>query len=601
VRQARDVIVVVARPGARDPEPRAVVAVVAPEAPARDAVLGTERAVRWAWADTTAWYPRLLADGVRVERCLDLRLTHRLLRASVATASSALATGAAGAFDEPAAAPAEPGPAAPTTLFEATDGDAASDEHPGDSSAAVPAELARTPDVDACLAELAAQDAAVAGSAIAGSAVAGRLRLLVAGESAGALAAAEMRHAGLPWDADVHDEVLRSRLGPRPARGSRPPEMERLAARVRTELDAPTLNPDSLPDVLRALRRVGLPVSSTRQWELANLDHPAIAPLLEYKKLSRLHSANGWAWLDEWVVDGRFRPEYVVGGVVTGRWGSSGGGALQIPRTLRTAVRADPGWRLVVADAAQLEPRVLAGMAHDERMAAAGAGRDLYAGIVEAGVVPERALAKVGMLGALYGGTTGASASVLPRLLQAFPRATGLVEEAARAGERGEIVSTLLGRSSPRPGAAWLQVQADALDPDASDGAQSQARAQTRAWGRFTRNFVVQGTAAEWALCWIAELRRRLWAMGVDEDAPGAVRAPFVGRPHLVYFLHDELVVHCPAPFAEAVADAVVEAATAAGRLLFGSFPIEFPLAVGVATAYDTAKDTATLRRDAPR
>ena len=34
--------------------------------------------------------------------------------------------------------------------------------------------------------------------------------------------------------------------------------------------------------------------------------------------------------------------------------------------------------------------------------------------------------------------------------------------------------------------------------------------------GRFTRNFVVQGTAAEWALCWMAALRRRLL------DLPGA-------------------------------------------------------------------------------
>ena len=585
-------IVVVARPGEPGSPPdagpdadaapgrRPVVAVR--EAGAR--VLGPERAVRWAWADTRAWYPRLLADGVRVERCLDLRLTHRLLRRSASCASSDLATAPPGPFDTPS--PDEPAPASPAaqTLF-----DAVADDGTG-APAPVEQAPAGGPDLAACLAELDAQDAAVA----AGTAP-GRLRLLVAGESAGALVAAEMHHTGLPWDAAVHDEVLRGLLGERPAHGERPPEMARLASEVRAALDAPTLNPDSLPDVLRALRRVGLAVSSTRQWELEGVDHPAIAPLLAYKKLSRLHSANGWAWLDTWVPDGRFRPEYVVGGVVTGRWGSSGGGALQIPRLLRTAVRADPGWRLVVADAAQLEPRVLAGMARDERMAAAGAGRDLYGGIVEAGVVPERALAKVGMLGALYGGTTGASAAVLPRLLQAFPAAVGLVEEAARAGERGEVVSTLLGRSSPRPDEAWSRVQAEALDPDASDREQSRARAQTRSWGRFTRNFVVQGTAAEWALCWLAELRRRLWALGADAGAPGLVRPPFQGRPHLVYFLHDEVVVHAPASCADEVAAQVAGAATAAGRLLFGDFPVDFPLSVGVAPTYADAKEAARL------
>src|SRR5690606_12563410 len=28
---------------------------------------------RWVWADTKRWYPQLLAAGVRVERCVDLR------------------------------------------------------------------------------------------------------------------------------------------------------------------------------------------------------------------------------------------------------------------------------------------------------------------------------------------------------------------------------------------------------------------------------------------------------------------------------------------------------------------------------------------------
>src|SRR5690606_28091838 len=42
---------------------------------------------------------------------------------------------------------------------------------------------------------------------------AGRFRLLAAVESAGALAAAEMGHHGLPWDAKAHDAVLRELLG----------------------------------------------------------------------------------------------------------------------------------------------------------------------------------------------------------------------------------------------------------------------------------------------------------------------------------------------------------------------------------------------------
>src|SRR6185436_15745221 len=112
-----------------------------------------------------------------------------------------------------------------------------------------------------------------------------------------------------------------------------------------------------------------------------NVDHPAVRPLLEYKELYRIWVAHGWSWLDAWVRDGRFRPEYVPGGVVSGRWGARGGGALQVPKVVRRAVVAEPGWRFVVADAGQLEPRVLAAVSGDERFAAAGAAGDLYAAL----------------------------------------------------------------------------------------------------------------------------------------------------------------------------------------------------------------------------
>ncbi|ERK71145.1 hypothetical protein N136_02496, partial [Leifsonia aquatica ATCC 14665] len=385
---------------------------------------------RWVWSDTRAWYPALLAAGVRVERCVDLTLSHTILRNSALTADSALATAPVGPWDTATVLEDAPEPTH-SALFdfehESTAGDA---------------------DALSAVTEFAAQQ-----EAIAGSADPGRLRLLLAAESAGALIAAEMRFCGLPYSAERHDDLLTGLLGPRPAYG-RPAVLEELVARVRAELDAPDLNPDSPPALLKALQRAGMLVTSTSSWELRELDHPVIEPLLRYKKLSRLLTANGWTWLESWVHDGRFRPDYVPGGVVTGRWATRGGGALQLPKQVRGAVVADPGWKLVVADAAQLEPRILTGLAGDTAMAAAGRGKDLYAGIVESGAVDERAHAKVAMLGAMYGATTGESGRLMPRLTRAFPRAIRLVEEAARAGERGAIVTSRLGRSSPPPSAA---------------------------------------------------------------------------------------------------------------------------------------------------
>ncbi|TFB51324.1 bifunctional 3'-5' exonuclease/DNA polymerase [Cryobacterium tagatosivorans] len=524
---------------------------------------------RWVWDDTSRWSPALLAAGVRVRRCHDLRLCHAILRGSELTATSELARRAPGPWDR---APASPVVALPVgaTLFDlAFDaGDLAGGDEPAD---------------DDTMAEFLGQLAAVASCPEPG-----RLRLLLAAESVGALIAAEMQFAGLPWRTDVHDRLLTAELGTRVAHGTRPERLEQLARRIRGELDEQAFNLDSQQELLKALQRAGLMATSTRAWELKKLDHPVIEPLLEYKRLARLLSANGWYWMDTWIVNGRFHPEYVPGGAATGRWGASGGGPLQLPKQVRGAVVADEGWKLVVADAAQLEPRILAALSADTAMAAAGRDTDLYAGIVASGVVETRDQAKVAMLGAMYGATTGESGRLLPKLARAYPRALGLTETAARAGERGDIVTTRLGRSSPRPGESWLATQAQAYDPAASDGDERRARSQARDWGRFTRNFVVQGSAAEWALCWMAEVRKELWTLR-GAEAPGRPSA-FARTPHLVFFLHDEVIVHTPVALAGEVEQIITRAAATAGRLLFGDFPVDFLLTAATVDSYAEAK-----------
>jgi DNA polymerase-1 len=515
---------------------------------------------RWVWGDTSAWYPELLAAGVRVERCFDLRLCHAILRASALTAGSSLATAPPGEWDTRAAmaSPTRGNDGALFDLLPAVVGDAAG--HP-DS-----------------IAEYELQRAAVAGAAEPG-----RIDRLLAAESAGALIAVEMRFAGLPWSAERHDAILTGALGPRPSiDGTRPEYLQRVLDVVRDRLDSPELNPDSPVDLIKALGVAGMQVTSTRSWELKKIAHPAIEPLLEYKKLARLLAANGWSWLDEWVVDGRFRPDYVPGGTATGRWASSGGGALQLPRQIRGAVVADDGWTFVVADASQLEPRILAAMSGDRGMIAAGAAGDLYAGIVASGAVETRDQAKVAMLGAMYGATTGESGRLMPKLARAYPAAIQMVEDAARAGERGEIVTTRLGRSSPPPPPAWRSSQADGYGENATATDASRARGQARSWGRFTRNFIVQGTAAEWALCWMASVRRRLHGRAAGRWLTDSA--------HLVFFLHDEIVVHCPVDEAEGVALEVREAAAEAGRLVFGALPGAFPLTVAIVDNYEQAK-----------
>lgn len=513
----------------------------------------TSASSRWIVRSLRDVYPQLLVAGVRLRRAYDLLLCHAILR-DTASLARPIAFDEAWLRNEPTA------PRATETLF-------AFDAQPGP----------RALTVDDLLAEYAQQRAAIA------SAPDGRLALLCAAESTGALIAEEMTAAGLPWDRTQHEQILVEALGDRPLEGARPQRMAELATQIQHHLADPTLNPDSAQRLLRALHRAGILVESTSQWELREITHPVIAPLLAYKKLSRLLTANGWTWLAEWVREGRMRPVYITGGVVTGRWASAGGGALQIPRSLRPCVRADEGWALIVADVAQLEPRVLAAMSRDTAMAEAGHGVDLYKGIVRSGVVQTREEAKYAVLGAMYGATTGDSGRLAPRLRSVFPRAMALVDEAARTGERGGTVSTLLGRSSPQPDADWQRTQSQASSPEASADEERRARSRARERGRFTRNFIVQGTAAEWSLLWLAEIRHRLSALPEASVASARSGAVFSRRAHLAFFLHDEIIVHAPADQAEVAAQCVQEAADAATKRLFPGFPIDIPLDLRVA------------------
>src|SRR5579859_965283 len=552
------------------------------------AVAERERAgdVRWVWAACGDLYPALLRAGVRVQRCHDVALTEALLLARDGQQGEPASLAGAWARLRGAAAPAasaqavagRPLAAGQAALFEPAD-----PAFPGPRAA-----------LDALVAVHADQVRRIAADEHPG-----RFALLTAAESAAGLVAAEMGFYGLPWRADLHSELLTSLLGDRPLPGLRPPRLAELAARICAALGGRPVNPDSPAQLLRALAADGVRIPSTRAHVLREVDHPAAALLLEYKELARLHAAHGWSWLEEWVTGGRFHAEYVVGGVVSGRWATRGGGALQIPRVLRRAVVADPGWVLVVADAAQLEPRVLAALAGDEALAAAAGTGDLYQALADA-FGGERGNAKVALLSAMYGGAAGQARQLLAVLRHRFPLAAQYVELAARAGEEGKVVRSRLGRTCTPPSSAWRGLTAEPDDPGADE---PRAGRSVRARGRFTRNFVVQASAADWAVVFLAGLRRRLTPLSLPEgnglvpavprDAPpgaGPAAAGAPSGPRLVFFQHDEVIVHCPEELAGDVVAAVGEAAAEAGRLVFGPTPVRFPVITAVVRSYADAK-----------
>ncbi|WP_107655687.1 bifunctional 3'-5' exonuclease/DNA polymerase [Nocardia suismassiliense] len=525
------------------------------EASLVEAVRARPEVERWVWRSTAEIYRSLLAAGVRVERCYDVQAAEALLIGheegqSGQARSLAAAWARLHRLPVPADAPARAAETQPS-LFE---------------SGPVPL----PPGTDEFTALLEVYQGQLARTAKTEHPE--RMRLLVAAESAGMLVAAEMSRAGIPWRADVHRELLDKLLGERFPGGLEPRRMAELADEVSRAFGTGVrVRPDLPNDIIKAFARAGIFLSSTRKWELQQIDHPAVAPLLAYKSLYRLHTANGWSWLEQWVHDGRFRPEYQPGGTVSGRWTTNGGGALQIPKVIRQAIRADPGWTLVVADADQMEPRVLAAISRDPGlMEVAGRGDDLYAGLAARAFGGDRALAKIALLGAIYGQTSGDALTHMAELRRRYPAAVAYVDEAARAGEEGRLVRTWLGRTCPPVSAAD---QAD-LPQEEVRGYGSTAAARAR--GRFTRNFVVQGSAADWALLVLAGPRQAMTQAG--------------RRAELVFFQHDEVIVHCPVEESATVAAAIATAAENAGRIVFGPTPVRFPFTTAVVECYWDAK-----------
>ncbi|MEU7326201.1 bifunctional 3'-5' exonuclease/DNA polymerase [Streptomyces griseoviridis] len=523
---------------------------------------------RWVWRSTAEVYPRLLASGVRVERCYDLEdaetllLGHEGRHGEPRSAAAALARLRGGPVPaDPPQRSAEPG--AQSSLFEPE-----------------AVHLPLTDLVEVYAAQQRRHDA---------TAHPDRMRLLTAAESAGTLVAAEMNRSGLPWSAEVHRQVLHDLLGERYAGGGEPRRLAELADEVSAAFGR-RVRPDLPADVVKAFAQAGVKVRSTRRWEIESLDHPAVKPLLEYKKLYRIWVAHGWSWLQDWVREGRFRPEFLAGGTVTGRWVTNGGGGLQIPKVIRRAVVADPGWRLVVADADQMEPRVLAAISRDPGlMEVAGRESDLYQSVSERAFAGDRAQAKLAVLGAVYGQTSGDGLKNLAALRRRFPRAVAYVDDAARAGEEGRLVRTWLGRTCPPAAGAGGDAAEEAglpQEPSLEKGVQQErgggsgdwvpgyASSDARARGRFTRNFVVQGSAADWALLLLAALRSSCAGMAAE----------------LVFFQHDEVIVHCPEEEAETVVAAIREASELAGRLTFGRTPVRFPFTTAVVECYADAK-----------
>ncbi len=266
----------------------------------------------------------------------------------------------------------------------------------------------------------------------------------------------------------------------------------------------------------------GIDVPDTRAWRLEEFRDrsPLVAALLDWRKAERIATTYGYAWLDEHLgPDGRLRGSWTGSDGAAGRMTASSG-LHNMPAVLRQAVLAEDGYLFVRADLGQIEPRVLAAVSGDAALIAATAADDMYQPVA-AGLSVDRPTAKVAMIAAMYGQTTGHGGVAARRMRSAYPVAMGYLDAADRSAQAGHDLRTHGGR--------LIRMSGGSLD--------SPSRATAR--GRYGRNAVIQGAAAELFKMWAVTARARL--------------APL--NAQTVLCLHDELLLHVPAPQAKEAAD----------------------------------------------
>jgi len=383
-------------------------------------------------------------------------------------------------------------------------------------------------------------------------------------ESAAELMCAELTLEGLPIDDDEVHRIIAEAVGPRPADELEADQMRlQRDAEVLRHLDpGPSVDLRNPADVKAMLRRVAVDLPDTRAWRLEQhrQAHPVVEALLAWRKAERIATTYGYRWLDEHVHGGRLRGEWTSSDGAAGRMTASAG-LHNLPAEMRPAVAAEPGHVFVRADLGQIEPRVLAAVSGDEALIAATQDDDLYQPIASRLKV-ERAIAKVAVLGAMYGSTTGESANALRGLERNYPTAMGYLEQAAAAGRAGDDVFTVGGRRVRM----WVD--------DSIEGDIDRARRVAAARGRFARNATIQGAAAEFFKVWAIIVRSR----GAELDAK------------IVLCLHDELIVHAPERHAEAAAALLHEALAEAAYRWSPSSGVRYLADVGIIRRWSEAK-----------
>lgn len=519
---------------------------------------------RWVVFEAGTALAPLVAAGLRVARCWDIAEVHRLLQGGWAAQPERVWACVQGLPIEDI--PSPPG----DDLFDFVDvvtaeGEPDSPVRPDGHlrAEAMSPSWASSDERMRRLAELALDIALRQGDTL--DHIGPRARRTAWSESAAAIVCVELARDGLPVDRARVEALIAQAAGPRPVDEAQAADIRRVRdSRVLRHAPGGQLTDLRNPAQVRSLlAAVGVHVPSTRRWVLEPFrgTHPLVEALLQWRKEERIATTYGYRWLDEHVgADDRLRGIWTACDGAGGRM-TAQNGLHNLPASLRSAIAASPGHVFVRADLGQIEPRVLAVVSGDSGFADATQADDLYAPVAAKLGAP-RAVAKVAVLAAMYGQRSGAAGKALEDLQRAYPVAMRHLDNAYDAGVHRRPLRTFGGRLI-----ALDRVLVPAPSADSTAGTDA-------ARGRFARNAIIQGAAAELFKAWAATVRHATADLGA----------------RIVLCLHDELLLHVPEVHAQQVRSRVLSALRDSAQRYTGTDRVRFVADVSIVRRWSDAK-----------
>lgn len=132
-----------------------------------------------------------------------------------------------------------------------------------------------------------------------------------------------------------------------------------------------SINLNSPKQIKQAFANLGITMEKTDERTLSLINHPAAIELLEYRKFQKILTSYGESFLDKiHPFTGRIHADYQQMGTATGRFACKEPNLQQIPDEFRQCVGLK-GYKIVAADFANIELRILAELSGDPALISA--------------------------------------------------------------------------------------------------------------------------------------------------------------------------------------------------------------------------------------